>query len=61
MIIWAEIVMGMMVCVFYVAYEWILSYVAAYRQIVELSATPQNVTCPLLWSDPVSQWIWALA
>jgi hypothetical protein len=47
--------------IFYVLCMWILSYVSAFDQVVRLSATPQNVTCPLLWSDPVAQWVWALA
>ena len=30
-------------------------------QISVLDAWPTNTLCPLLWSDPVANWIWALA
>ena len=30
-------------------------------QISVLNSWPTNTSCPLLWSDPVANWIWALA
>ena len=30
-------------------------------QISVLDAWPTNTSCPLLWSDPAANWIWALA
>ena len=31
-----------------------------YEQLKKLEPSPVNQTCPLLWSDPASNWIWAL-
>jgi hypothetical protein len=30
-------------------------------EIFQLNAWPTNTTCPQLWSDPLSSWVWMLA
>jgi len=52
---------GFIGLVYAVGYKWTLYYVYALIQVSDLSRTPQNVTCPMLWSDPASEWIWGLA
>jgi hypothetical protein len=44
------------VVLYYVWAEWF----QVFEQLRELEASPVNQTCPLLWSDPDSNWIWAL-
>jgi hypothetical protein len=41
--------------------SWTFSYPIAFNETAYLAATPTNVTCPLLWSDPVAAWVWGLA
>lgn len=41
--------------------SWSMSYVRAFVEVANFTATPLNETCPLLWSDPVAQWVWGLA
>ena len=41
--------------------SWSFSYLIAFDEAANLTATPTNVTCPLLWSDPVAAWVWGLA
>lgn len=38
-----------------------LSIILISDQISSFSFWPTDTTCPLLWSDPVSQWVWWLA
>lgn len=40
----------------YVYLEW----AGIANQLMELQATPVDKACPLLWSDPVANWIWTL-
>jgi len=42
-------------------FSWSMSYVLAFVEVANFSATPLKETCPLLWSDPVAQWVWGLA
>jgi hypothetical protein len=41
--------------------SWIAWSILAIAEVSELSASPQTVACPQLWSDPVSEWIVWLA
>jgi hypothetical protein len=41
--------------------SWSFSYFLAFDEAANLTATPTNVTCPLLWSDPVAAYVWGLA
>ena len=41
--------------------SWSFSYLIAFNEAANLTTTPTNVSCPLLWSDPVAAWVWGLA
>jgi len=40
---------------------WVLAWPTALKQVLELSAAPPDIACPMMWSDPLSQYIWWLA
>ena len=39
----------------------IVTWVKIAVELAHLEHVPLNATCPLLWSDPVADWLWALA
>jgi hypothetical protein len=39
----------------------IYSFVMMLQEIPQLGDWPVDVPCPLLWSDPAANWVWAIA
>jgi hypothetical protein len=39
----------------------IREYIRLYTQLSTFQAWPQDVACPMLWKDPLADWVWWLA
>jgi hypothetical protein len=47
--------------VLYALFFYVAAWPLAFDEISKLTVLPSDVACPLLWSDPMSQWVWWLA
>jgi hypothetical protein len=60
-VLFVFLLIGCVYSVLYVLFCYVAAWPLAFVEISTLAASPDDLACPMLWSDPMSQWIWWLA
>jgi hypothetical protein len=60
-VLWMCVSFYVMVGLVFTIWSYVGFWFFAFQQVRELSVAPADVACPMLWSDPLAEYIWWLA